>query len=358
MKQALVLVVAAALLASAGCAREKPPVGRPIEQAWEAPAPEAAPSPPATADPAAQPAHVTAQSRPADNDLIAVVNGRGISRGELVDLLVSSHGLVALEQLIVLSAARQRGSEMGLNVTPADVAAAHQDALRRIASPVSDPQAPPLQATEAERLLDEFLAARNLSRAQWELRMQQQAWLSKIAQTEVARSTITEPMLREEYALAYGERVQIRHIQVDDAGVVRRVRERLEAGDDFGALAREHSRNTLTAQRDGLVPPFTRHDGAVPPLIREAAFTLAEGAVSEPLRDPEGPWYHIIRIERKFPASGVGFENVDQDALSSRLTQRLVDQRRTALEAELFQAARIDIRDTQLRRQFNQRHQR
>ncbi len=360
MKRALVLAVVAGWLATAACVREEPPVGRPIENAWEAPAPAAAnPSAsPTAAAPGARPEPSTAQTRPADNDLVAVVNGRGIARGELVDLLVSSHGLASLEQLIVLSAARQRGTEMGLNVTPADVAAAHQDALRRIASPVADPQAPPLQAAEAERLLDEFLGTRNLSRSQWELRMQQQAWLSKIARAEVERTAITEPMLREEYGLAYGERVQIRHIQLDSADTVRRVRERLTGGEDFGALAREYSRNALTAQRDGVVPPFTRHDGAVPPLIREAAFSLAEGKVSEPLRDAEGPWYHIIKVERKFPASGVGFENIDQDALRARLSQRLVDQRRTALEAELFQSARIDIRDPQLRRQFNQRHQR
>ena len=104
------------------------------------------------------------------------------------------------------------------------------------------------------------------------------------------------------------------------------------------------------------MPAFTRHDGAVPPLVRERAFAMKPGETSEPLR--EGAYYHIIQIERTFPASSVGFENVDRDKLHQGLVDRLVHQRTEALDAELFQTARIDIRDRSLSRQFREKHRR
>jgi parvulin-like peptidyl-prolyl isomerase len=102
------------------------------------------------------------------------------------------------------------------------------------------------------------------------------------------------------------------------------------------------------------MPPFTRHDGAVPPLIRDKAFSLKPGETSAPLR--EGAWYHIIKIERTFPASGVGFENVEAETLRKRLTDRLTRQRIDALDAELFQSARIQIRNPRLEKKFREKH--
>jgi hypothetical protein len=52
----------------------------------------------------------------------------------------------------------------------------------------------------------------------------------------------------------------------------------------------------------------------------------------------------------------VGFDKVDQEVLRQRLLDRLIIQRVPALEAELFNAAAVDIRSDTLREQFNRRH--
>jgi hypothetical protein len=313
---------------------------------------------PAVAD-AAEPARgPAATSRPAaagDDPVVAYVNGEAIPQAALTEMLMESRGLAILEQMILLTAARQKAAALGVVVKPEDIKAAEEEALRRIAAPVGNPDAASLDRVAAERLLAEFLRLKGLSEVEWKCRMEQRAYLTRIAQAQVAKTEITEQMLKDEYGLEYGERAQIRHIQASTADVVSRAVETLKTR-PFEQVAREQSENAITREQGGLMPAFTRHDGSVPPLVREKAFSMKPGEVSEPLR--EGAWYHIIRLERVFPASGVGFENIDQDTLRKKLADRLVRKRVEELDGELFQAARITIRNAQLDKQFRERHRR
>lgn len=349
------LAIILALLPAAlfGCAQQQRPAGTSVAQAWEKPAntgteAESAVSPTALAT---EPVTGASQGAPtaAPDPIIAVVNGQPIERGRLITLLVETHGLPVLEQLILLMAAEQRASELGLTVTEADVKAAHEDALRRISQPLGSEGAP-LDRPAAERLLGEFLAAKNLSLSEWNLRIRQRAVIRKIAAADVAKTPITEPMLREEYVLAFGERVQIRHIQVSSLSAVARVKAALENGGDFAAVAREFSENQITGASGGLMPPFTRSERDVPPLIRETAFRMQPGEVSAAVQVDN--WYHLIKLERRFPPSGVSFEHTNREALEKRLRERLTQQRQETLEVELFRSAAVDIHDAELSRQF------
>lgn len=372
-RPSVVILMGAAVLGAAwitGCSQQNQPAGTPIEQAWEAP-----PAP--ASDPTARPAHASdstaspaastllaeapttrpegsSSEPPPAEAILAVVNGKPLAREAIVGMLIESHGLSLLEHMILLTVAQERAARMGLTIGPGDVAAAHEEALRRISQPLSG-EGVPLDRPTAERLLAEFLQAKNISRGEWELRMRQHAYLRKIAQAEVERTTLTEAMLREEYGLAYGERVQIRHIQVSSLAAVERVRSALQRRGDFAAVAREMSENQITGTNGGLLEPFTLNEGDVPPLIREAAFRMKPGEISAALQVEN--WYHIIKVERRFPASGVTFENVDRDALRNRLKDRLARERQETLEEELFRSASVDIRDETLRKQFREKYQ-
>lgn len=350
-----------AIVLLGACGPRERPTAVPVTDYWES-GPQQEPSatveaPPASPDLATtQPSGEASPVARPEDQVIATVNGTAIERSRLIDMLIASHGLRALEQLILLTAVRQRATQMGLTVSDADIKAAHDAALNSLATPVTDPNAPHLSREQAERLLDGFLTAKNISRGEWDCRMEQRAYLDKIAAAEIQQTEITEKMLREEYNLSYGEKVQIRHIQLSTLEGVRRARELLASGKDFELVARQVSENDFTAAEGGLVRPFTRDDPGVTPALREAAFALQVGQISEPIREQET--YHIIKLERRFPASGVGFENVDHQALKRKLLDRLAAQRRQALEQELFQGARVDIRHPELRRQFNQKYYR
>ncbi|HOW70309.1 MAG TPA: peptidylprolyl isomerase [Phycisphaerae bacterium] len=343
-----------------GCATQEKPVGTPVEQALESPqvpadpkpGPAPSPAPLASALPVASDPGSSPTSQP--GEVLALVDGTPIHRSEMDKLLYECHGLTILEHLVLLSAAKKRAAELHLSVTAADVAAAHQDALRRLASPLSASNGPSIDAATAQTLLDQFLAAKNISAREWQLRMEQRAYLAKIAAAEVARMEITEKMLREEYALAYGEKVQVRHIQLGSLAAVTRAKAMLASGKDFELVARQLSENEFNAARGGLVTPFTRNDPGIPPLIRETAFSLKEGEVSTAIHEQNT--YHLIKLERRFPASNARFESVGKDGLRKSLSDRLSRVRQETLEGELAQSAAVDVRDPALRRAFTQKH--
>jgi len=374
----LTLTIGACDSASSG------PEGKPVRDAWEAPQVPSAPpalGAEATSEPPDAPgtsgdtadtadAAGAGTSPPSSSanaagqrprvpaaEVLMTVNGRPVSRSDFVEKLITAHGLALAEQMILTIAARERLEKMGMNLTDRDVRQAHEDALRRLAMPLEmgpDARLDDQALDTARRLLEEFLVAKNISRLEWELRMEQNAAIRKIAEAEVNELNITEAMLRDEYERAYGPRVQIRHIQLSSKQKVAEVRRRLSAGDDFELLARKFSENQFTAARGGLMPPVSKLDPAVTPLIREAAFDLKEGEVSLPIH--EGNWFHILKLERKFPASNIPFANADKQELRESLIDRLVRSRQEMLEAELFQTAQVDIRHTELRRQFERKH--
>lgn len=345
-----------------GCTTQERPAGTPVEQVLESPRkPGAARPPPAQAASSpllgsVSPGDAVPEGVPATQPggILAVVNGVPIPRSEVEHLLFECHGLGMLENLILLNVAKQRAGELMLTVTAADVAAAHQDALRRLASPLGDQGGRSIDVQTAQTLLEQFLAAKNISDREWRLRMEQRAYLAKIAAAEVGKMEVTEKMLREEYALTYGEKVQVRHMQLGSLAAVTRAKAMLAAGKEFELVARQMSENEFNAARGGLVSPFTRNDPGIPPLIRETAFGLKEGEVSTAVHEQNT--YHLVKLEKRFPAGKVAFENTNQEALRKSLVDRLIRLRQESLEGELLQSAAVDIRDPALRQAFALKH--
>lgn len=335
---------AAAALVGA-CQQPESPPAVPLHSVWEAPPParsEAAVAAPATSGPADPP--------------IASVNGEAIGRGALVEELLATHGLDVLEKLMVTAALRQKAEALGITITPADVQAEYDDALRRIAGPVASvgtswdgAEAGGFDRRTAEEVLNDFLAAKNVSRAEYMMRMRQNAYLRKLAQREVK---VDDAALPDEYERAYGEKVLVRCIQVSSPEKVKQVRAALDDGKDFELIARQMSENRYVAARGGLLPPFTRYDD-VPRLLRDAAFALRPGEVSSTIHENEA--FYIIRLEKRFAASQVGIENV-KDQLRARLRDRLVRERMDRVAAEVFNAAAIRIYDPAMREAFRRRY--
>ncbi len=340
--------------------------GRPIHSVWESP-PAESPAARAETPPAPEPVGGPATQPGAAPDVIvgtpggrpiASVNGEPIDRTALVDALLESHGLDMLEKLIVTAALRQKAQAAGIAITNADVQAEYDDALRRISAPL-DPltelatrpatEPPPFDRTAAEGVLNEFLVSKNISRSEFMMRMQQNAYLRKLADREVK---VDDAQLPEEYRRAYGEKVQVRCIQVGSPEAMKRVRAALDEKKDFELVARQMSENRVVAARGGLLPPFTRYDD-VPRLLRDAAFALQPGQVSTTIH--ENNLFFVLKLEKRFPPSEVGVENVKDD-LRRRIKDRLVRERMDTLAGEVFRAAAIEINDAALREAFRKRY--
>ena len=347
---------ALALTAWAGCQAPDRAPAEPLQSIWERPTAEKPPVPAArenTGPPTTAPAAV---SPAGDGAAIARVNGESIARSTLLDVLLESHGVDLLEKLIVTATLRQQAGKLGIRISESDIRWEHDDALRRIVTPLTTlggtttmPGAGDFDREAAERTLDEFLAAKNISRAEFRMRMEQNAYLRKLAEREVR---VEDSLLADEYRRVYGEKVQARCIQLSSPDAVKRVRAALEEGKDFELLARTMSENRFLAAQGGLLPPFTRYDD-VPKLLRDAAFALKPGEISSTIH--ENNTFYILRIERRFPPSQVGVENVKDD-LRRRIRDRLVRRRMDEMAGELFRAAAIEIDDPSLREAFRQRY--
>jgi foldase protein PrsA len=115
---------------------------------------------------------------------------------------------------------------------------------------------------------------------------------------------------------AYGpdrevEQVHARHILVEDEETGQEVLDRLEAGEDWAALAAEYSQDTSNKDNAGDLDWFPRGMMVAP--FEEAAFSLEPGETSELVQTDFG--YHIIQVLEK------GMRELDEQTYNSMVQQ-------------------------------------
>jgi len=108
----------------------------------------------------------------------------------------------------------------------------------------------------------------------------------------------------------FADRVWARHILVATEDEAKAIIARLNAGEDFAAIAAELSLDTSNKDRGGDLGWFGK--GEMVPTFEEAAFSLEIGAYSQPVGTDYG--FHIIQVigHEEQPLSETEFENAKQ----------------------------------------------
>lgn len=282
-----------------------------------------------------------------DGDAIAFVNGQPISKQRLMDVLLDAHGLQVLQQLIVLDLAKQETRRLGLRVTQGDIDREYQQALQHI-TPQTDRAGARLSEAEQQMVLDQLLAERGLSRAEFMLGMERNAHLRKIVEREFR---IDEPTLREEFARVYGEKVEVRLIQVNTIEGLHEALNLLTNDTDFAEVARRVSQDRESAQAGGRRAPFAFNDPDVAPVLREAAFALKPGERTPPIKVANN-WF-ILQLLQRIAPQEARFEDV-RDQVAAGMRERVVPERMNTLVTELFHQAEIKVLDRELKKKFEE----
>jgi peptidyl-prolyl cis-trans isomerase C len=132
--------------------------------------------------------------------------------------------------------------------------------------------------------------------------------------------------------MAPEEEVRARHILVTSEDEAKAVLAKLKGGADFGALAKEKSKDPGAAE-GGDLGYFTK-DQMVPEFA-EVAFKLNKGQLSEPVKTQFG--WHIIKVEDKRTKPTPTFEQVKpqiENYVAHRAQAQLVEKLRTAANIE------------------------
>ena len=118
------------------------------------------------------------------------------------------------------------------------------------------------------------------------------ALIRSVAKARVLRAKLNEALGEVPTAQ---EQVRARHILVAASSAAQTVVERLEAGEDFAALATELSTDNSTKEAGGDLGFFPR--GIMVPEFEATAFSLTAGETSPPIETQFG--YHVIRVEER-----------------------------------------------------------
>lgn len=315
------IVAASLIFLAASCAPEHPSVPTTIPT-----------TEPATTLPATEPV----------SRVVARVNGEPITIDELEKPLLEGYGLNVLLNLVQLDLARQQANRTGITVTPEDIKHEQQLTVEKMFGGAGGP--------DADSLLDQFLAQQHISRPEFDLVIETNAYLRKLAEP-VVNKQITDQDLKLAFGAMYGETVKVRDIRLANPREVADAKRLLANGESFEQVAREMSRDPVSRPLGGELPPFSRDSMAVPQVFREAAFSLQPGQVSDTI-EADGA-FHLIQLVERIAPKAVKFEDVKENVRKALMDQR-VQLMMTQLRNQFRQTAleTLEIDDPILHQQF------
>ena len=181
------------------------------------------------------------------------------------------------------------------------------------------------------RLVDVIVVSRN-------------AVLRKMA---AGRVRVTKADIQAEFNRRYGEQVQVRASSDHKMEDARNVLDLLGKGGDFAERARV-LHQLPGAPQGGLIQPFLRESSEIPVEIRNAAFSLREGQLSEAIL--VGKDFHVIKVEKFISAKDVAYDDV-KDSLKRQIEAGAVTQIQATILKDLIRQADVVYVNPRLKEQ-------
>jgi len=299
---------------------------------------------PGIASPGPETPTANPQDPVASDPVVARVGEHPVMQAQMLQPLYEAYGLNLLLKLCQLEIVQAEAQKHGLTVTPEDLSHELDVTMKQMV--------PDAEATDYPALLDQFLASQHISRQEFDLVMQINAHLRRLAGLQ-AVTVFTDAQLLEAFNLLYGETVKVRHIQLNNLQEVGEARRRLAAGEPFERVARDLSRHKMSAQLGGELPAFSRETKVFPQSFIDAAFLLKAGEISDPVKSDD--FYHLIKLEARFAPKAVKFDEM-KEIVRQTLIERWLEQKVFQLKETVRQEAEASlvIVDPILKRRFEE----
>jgi peptidyl-prolyl cis-trans isomerase SurA len=248
-----------------------------------------------------------------------------------------------LERLIDDELISGQAAELRLTVTPEQVDASIAEIKRQ--NNIDDKQ------------LQDALRGQGMTMATYRADLKKQLLRFRVINIAVgSKVNISDEDIRGYYNRHYkasGANVQVRasHIflaipEGADAGVVaekqslgRKLVERVNAGEDFAALAREYSDDAATRAEGGDLGLFGKD--MLPRAIEELVFAMKPGEVRGPVRADRG--FHVIKLVDRKTTDAKPLAEVEDD-IRMQLRQKEMDKQTKTYLADLRKRSLVDIR--------------
>lgn len=239
------------------------------------------------------------------DQVFATVNGEKISKNELFDAMYAQNGEAVLEDLIMRLLIKQEGRRLGLIVTNEEIEKIITENF-------------PGGEEELNSALQYYGLTMDAFREETALNL----LLRKIAhsQIEIGEGDTEEYYEANKERFSIPTEVEARHILVETEEEANALIAQLEDGADFAALAKEHSLDTANKDSGGNLGYFTKNDMVMVAEFSAAAFDLAVGERSQPVKTSYG--YHIIEVLNRKEGRERSYDEVKDEVREALLEEK------------------------------------
>lgn len=239
-------------------------------------------------------------------EAVATVNGVEITKDRLYDELAASGGEQVLSNLINQELVNQEAAKKNITVTDADIDAEIESYKTQFGS---------------EDALNQALVQYGMTMDDLREQVVMELKLTKLLEPEIK---VTDEQIKETFesikdSFNTPEQVRASVILVATEQEAKDIVKQLGEGADFAELAKSKSLDAATKDQGGDTDFFAR--GEKEEAVETAAFKLAKGEVSEPVKTSEG--YQVIKVTEKKEAHTATLEEKQDEIRKGLVSQQV-----------------------------------
>jgi foldase protein PrsA len=251
------------------------------------------------------------------DEAVAKFNGESISKDELYDKMVEQYGSATVDQIISDKIVAAEAKKQKITVS-ASVVNKEIDKLKA--------------QYGGDDAFNQALESNNTTLTTVKNDLKNYLILKKLMEPDIK---ITDEEMKTYFnenkdSFATVDQVKASHILVADEKTAKEIKQKLDNGEDFAALAKKYSTDEGTKANGGELGYFAK--GTMVTEFDNVAFSLPVNTISDPVKTEYG--YHIIKVEAKKAAQAANYEDSKAQIKETLFDQKVDSQYQTWLDSK------------------------